>query len=786
VDEETFRVRIASLYRFTILVTAIFLAAMYYLVVQIEGTQEQVSRSEQHRAQSLNIAEELRQTSDELTMMARLYTVTGDQKYERYASDILAIRQGEMPRPPGYSPAYWDSILGGNERRIDEGEKQSFEARVGKLHFSERELELIGEAERRLGDQISLEHEAFAAMKGLRPDAQGRHRIRGNPDPAQARGLLHGDKYLRIRDGFMKSLSLFTDAANERTRQEVDAARQAQQRVMHALQALIVLAAVVGSGLFLMFIRRIIRPIEALSRHARKIAEGDYHARNAVDGSHELGTLGNTLNHMSAAIELDIAERSQIEAQLRGASAYARSLIESSPDPLVTISGDGTITDVNEATVRVTGVPRKQLIGSDFSDYFTEPEKARAVYREVFSKGFVTDYPLAIRQPDGKVTEVLYNASAYRNEKGNVAGVLAAARDVTERKRDEERLSELNRQLSMTVDSLQRREREMSLVNKLNDAMQTCRTREEAYPMIGATAGELFPGLGGALAIFSQHGRELETVAQWGVGQGMQPDFMVDDCWALRAGHVYVFDQGQSSLKCTHFVSAPEGGSLCLPLVVRGEIVGLLQLGSPAGAAIGHDQQQLAITLGEAIKLSLSNIKLREALHEQAVRDPLTGLFNRRYLDETLPRELHRALRKGTPLCVAMLDIDHFKRFNDEYGHEAGDEVLKFIGKVLAKGMRASDIVCRFGGEEFTVILLDTDLVGAEERMRQICLEVKKAELRHRDRTLPHLTISVGMAEAPEHGTVADNLLRAADAALYAAKEAGRDRIEVYRHTAKD
>ena len=127
------------------------------------------------------------------------------------------------------------------------------------------------------------------------------------------------------------------------------------------------------------------------------------------------------------------------------ASQYARSLIESSLDPLVTISADGKITDVNEATIKVTGVPREQLIGTDFSNYFTEPGKAREGYRQVFAKGFVTDYPLTIRHNDGRLTDVLYNASVYRDSRDNVLGVFAAARDVTGRKKVEEELAEQRR-----------------------------------------------------------------------------------------------------------------------------------------------------------------------------------------------------------------------------------------------------------------------------------------------------------------------------------------------------
>ena len=125
----------------------------------------------------------------------------------------------------------------------------------------------------------------------------------------------------------------------------------------------------------------------------------------------------------------------EAEPAAQSTSQYARSLIEASLDPFVTISPEGKITDVNEATVKVTGVPRRELIGTDFLNYFTEPERAREGYREVFEKGFVTDYPLTIRHRDGKLTDVLYNASVYRDASGRVLGVFAAARDVTESRR---------------------------------------------------------------------------------------------------------------------------------------------------------------------------------------------------------------------------------------------------------------------------------------------------------------------------------------------------------------
>jgi PAS domain S-box-containing protein len=202
--------------------------------------------------------------------------------------------------------------------------------------------------------------------------------------------------------------------------------------------------------------------------HEKGLAEGEFQ-RVRQDGSRFAASVvvtrrndasGNPIGYL--LMSNDISEKKQAEEQLRYASQYARSLVEASLDPLVTISPEGKITDVNEATVKVTGVPREELIGSDFSNYFTEPEKARQGYQQVFAKGFVSDYPLTIRHRNGKVTDVLYNASVYKDAMGKVLGVFAAARDVTARKRAEaeiaerrakelERLAELERFQKLTV-----------------------------------------------------------------------------------------------------------------------------------------------------------------------------------------------------------------------------------------------------------------------------------------------------------------------------------------------
>jgi diguanylate cyclase (GGDEF)-like protein len=262
----------------------------------------------------------------------------------------------------------------------------------------------------------------------------------------------------------------------------------------------------------------------------------------------------------------------------------------------------------------------------------------------------------------------------------------------------------------------------------------------------------------------------------------------LEDCWAMKRGHQYEVANPQASEICRHFVRPPKVGYLCLPLVVQGETLGLFYLETPAGMNHEHaiSWKQTVVTVSEGIKLSLSNLKLRENMREQAIHDPLTGLFNRRYLDVTLPRELNHARRKNTQISIAMLDIDHFKRFNDTFGHEAGDLVLRELGRVLHENVRKSDIACRFGGEEFVLVWLDSPLESSRQHLERICTQVKELHIRYGKQLLGTMTLSGGLIEAPEQDMTADDLLRAADKALYAAKHAGRDRIVAYSDLLKN
>jgi diguanylate cyclase (GGDEF)-like protein len=275
-----------------------------------------------------------------------------------------------------------------------------------------------------------------------------------------------------------------------------------------------------------------------------------------------------------------------------------------------------------------------------------------------------------------------------------------------------------------------------------------------------------------------------------------------DDCWALRRGQPHLMPSAEPPGKaqaeppgrtqaeppvprCAHLAPGASVEALCVPLTAQSQALGLLHLQADTQEPDGsharrpEDLQPLAGPVAEQVALALSNLALRETLRNQAIRDPLTGLFNRRYLEETLERELARAARSQQPLGLIMLDLDHFKDFNDTFGHAAGDAVLRELGRYLKTHTRGGDIACRYGGEEFTLLLPECPPDVLRERAEQIRDGARQLQVQHRGQLLGMVTVSLGLSHFPAHGAASEALLHLADAALYQAKRQGRDRVVI-------
>jgi len=344
-----------------------------------------------------------------------------------------------------------------------------------------------------------------------------------------------------------------------------------------------------------------------------------------------------------------------------------------------------------------------------------------------------------------------------------------------------ESLRTANLQLAETLASANRVSESMTRLSQFGEMLQSCRSLDEVRNGLGGALAEMLPNLGGRLALINPSQNLVAIGAHWGRhGLIAESVFAPEDCWALRRGQPYPLAGTRSGFVCKHVhwpnPDMPDAGYLCVPLVAHGEMVGVLTFDGELAPT--PEERRIALTAGEQVALALANLRLQETLRTQSVRDPLTGLFNRRYLEVSLERELLRAGRRGLPLAVLMLDIDHFKRFNDTYGHAAGDTLLAQFAEVLKRSVRAEDIACRYGGEEFTVVLLDADAGGAAQRAEYIRASVADMSVVHRQQQLERVTVSIGAALFPLDAAGREDLLRRADAALYAAKKAGRNRVQ--------
>jgi len=365
---------------------------------------------------------------------------------------------------------------------------------------------------------------------------------------------------------------------------------------------------------------------------------------------------------------------------------------------------------------------------------------------------------------------------------------LPMAQRIEEREKAEAALKQERDQLELRVNErtaeLEQRNHQTTLLREMGDLFQACTSKDEAYPIIANFAWKLFPNMTGALFIRNPSCTDLETQASWGDWpNGLQAQVIpTNDCWALRLGRIRTEAEFQANAVCRHELF-PGSGHICVPLIAHGETLGVLYLQLKESLERKNqfvkETETLALSLAEQISLALANLQLRETLRFQSIRDPLTGLFNRRYLEETLERELRRAERSQSTLGVIMLDIDHFKNFNDMFGHDGGDAMLRELGVFLQKHTRGSDIACRFGGEEFILILPETPIDVIKERAETLRCKVKEVSVHHRGQLLGSLSLSLGIALFPEHGTTIDELIRAADQALYQAKQAGRDQVVI-------
>ena len=485
-------------------------------------------------------------------------------------------------------------------------------------------------------------------------------------------------------------------------------------------------------------------------------------------------------------IDSDVAEKKRAEEARRESEEGFRLLVDGVRDYAVfRLDPQGQVVTWNLGAKRIKGYLKEEIIGKHFSVFYPPEDiasgKPEEALRIAAQEGRYEDEGWRVRK-DGSRFWANAIITALRDEAGQLRGFAKVTGDITER-----RAVEKARQEAL---ALQQRTTEITLLSQLGTLLHACLTTEEAFKIFGQFAPRLFTTESGGLYILSPSRNVLESAAVWGEFPGGEQVFAPDDCWAIRSGRMHYVDEPSSAVLCPHLSGWSTVAHLCVPMTAQGDTLGILHVHSnpvsPTGTKEGlpplsASKRQLATAVAEQVGLALANLKLRETLRLLSVRDPLTGLFNRRFMQESLERELRRAARSSRSLGAILVDIDHFKQFNDSYGHEAGDIVLRELGGFLQSQIRGGDIACRVGGEEFLLVLPDTSLDVTRQRAEKLREESKRVSIQYGGRPLAAITLSMGVAGFPVHGTMCDAILRSADEALYQAKAQGRDRVVVAR-----
>ncbi|KTD53610.1 regulatory protein (GGDEF domain) [Legionella santicrucis] len=375
-------------------------------------------------------------------------------------------------------------------------------------------------------------------------------------------------------------------------------------------------------------------------------------------------------------------------------------------------------------------------------------------------------------------------SSLIKNENNETNGAVHIIRNITKHIQEQLELKESYEKLNAGMQALQDKNEQITLLVEMSDIMLACSSQEELSNVMTKYCQRMLHFASGYLYIMHPSKNYLEMATTWGTPNTQETTFIPNDCWAIRLGRMHQVSSSHDELICNHVnVSSEHALSfLCIPLMAQNDIYGLLYMEIPqeTSTAFSQNQQLIITAFSELTALAFANVRLRENLRYQSMRDPLTGLYNRRYLEDFLLKQIHQSERTKSPISLLMLDLDHFKKINDTYGHDAGDVALKELGKILQEDIRVGDIAARYGGEEFIVVFYNTDEKTIRARAESIRQAVSRLQIKYGAQLVGPITISIGIAVYPIHGRAPTELIESADKALYFAKANGRNKVVLY------
>lgn len=480
----------------------------------------------------------------------------------------------------------------------------------------------------------------------------------------------------------------------------------------------------------------------------------------------------------------ELINRKIIEHKNQDAKNHLKQIIESTSDGIAALDEHNRVQIFNERYQRQF----KKLFdcalisGMTFAEIFAHvPEQKRPLTQQWLDSLRCNKETVIMDFEYGaKKTIFELNSNQITNKRNQANGLVHTIRDITKRVREHIELEESYEKLTSSLKALECKNEQITLMIDMSDMMLATNSLDELSSILGKYAKQLLPFSNGYLYVMHPSKNYLEKISSWGTPTSQETIFSPEQCWAIRLGRPYKIVNSNQDLLCEHFHLTEDATSaiMCVPLTAHNDIYGLLYIETTKELFILNPDQQLLITaFSELTALALANVRLRENLRHQSIRDPLTGLYNRRFLEDGLLKQKLRAKQDKTLFAVLMLDLDHFKKINDTFGHDAGDAVLKEIGEILEQATKPGDIASRYGGEEFMLLFHDIDLEQAKLRAEQIRLAVSKLQIKYGAQLIGPITISVGIAIYPLDSDDIEKLIELADKALYAAKKQGRNTV---------
>lgn len=537
--------------------------------------------------------------------------------------------------------------------------------------------------------------------------------------------------------------------------------QQGQSSVLYFVSSVFVTGILLSIIALLLLEKMIISRLARLSANVSRInTRNDLSKRVIVDGSDELASLARTINDMLAALENSQGELWEIHERFRRLS---EATFEG-----IAIHDSEHVLDVNQAMVTLFGYPLPDLVGKDLLELIA-PESREMVSQHIQAE-YESSYEAKGQRADGSMFFAEIQSKTMPYQKMRMRGT--AIRDITWRK--------------MAEEALRHRTREMTVLNHMSGLLQACHTEEETYSVIGNVGRLLFPLDSGSLWILDAPRTTLKSVTFWGTPPSIRT-IPAEQCQALRQGESVFLEHADAESGCPYIREAgsENGNYLCMLISASGEILGIFSLlldprkpdqSEEAYTRMREAKQSIALRVTTHYALSLTNLRLREALRKEAIRDPLTDLYNRRYMEESLKQEVQRAKRMHTPVGIMLFDIDHFKLLNDTHGHKAGDAVLQALSALVRRSIRGGDIACRYGGEEFLVILPDANLEITTLRANELLAHIRALTVTYQDKIL-QITASIGVSVLIDYTADIQEVIKAADMALYQAKTGGRNQV---------